>query len=256
MSTKHIIVVDNHSTDTSLRDCQKRFPSCIYIRCTKNHGFARGANRGAREALDRGADTVTFCNPDAVLDPLCMTRLYKALHRHPDSIVTPHIYTDITRHKTWFCGGHIDFWRMRAVHTHPCNTTQPLGKNAFLSGCVLTVPQSVFARIGFFDERFFLYYEDVDFSLRAHNAGIALRIVPDAYAYHAEVSEDHKERKTYHLVLSGLRFFEKHAHNRVQKCYFALYFALRRLYNRIKGIHNNPLRTAVHRAYNDFEQTR
>lgn len=248
-----IIVVDNASADHSTDNCKKLFPALIYIHNSHNIGFAAAANLGIRYAMDRDATTVTLCNPDAILDADCMRRVYAAMHSRDVHVASPVIYKDACCRTVWFSGGAIRWWRMRAVHTArvtlPSNTV--LTDTDYITGCVMTIDRRVFDAIGLFDERFFLYYEDADFSLRARRAGFTLGVVTDAAALHAEVSERAPEHKLYFLVLSGLLFFRKHATVCTIWRFRALLF-LRRAKNRYDRRRNAPRATIVYHAFRDY----
>jgi len=246
----HIIIVDNASRDNSLEECKIQFSNVTYIYNTHNIGFGAGANIGARFALERNAATITFCNPDAIIAKTCAHTIISAITSHEADIISPIIYKDRSSH-IWFSGGRISFFRMRTTHTQILSqTAQELINTDYITGCVMTVSAQVFKKIGLFDEHFFLYYEDADFSVRARNAGYILKVASQAKAWHKEVSEEEKEQKTYFLVLSGLLFFDKHSHG-IQRLWFNIHFMLRKIKNYFQCKHN-PLAQYVHKAYLDY----
>ena len=248
-----IIIVDNASRDNSLEECKIKFPNFVYIYNTHNIGFGAAANVGTRYALERGATTITFCNPDVVLDKNCAQNLIASIQSQKVHIVSPAIYRENTYKNIWFCGGMINYFTCRATHRKACaKTAAALDLSTdYITGCVMTVHASVFTKIGLFDEKFFLYYEDADLSVRARTAGFTLAIVPSALAYHHEVSENDKESKTYFLVLSGLLFFHKHSHG-IMQLWFYCHFYLRRIKNYFERKKNMPLALSVYRAYCDY----
>lgn len=249
----HIIIVDNNSSDNSLEKCKMLFPDIIYISHEKNTGFASAANTGMRYAYKNSAATITLLNPDALLDQKCMSRIIQKTQNLDPCIASPIIFEDEKKSKVWFSGGKIDFIRMRAIHKTPKNLSKPLPENSFISGCVMTISRGIIDTIGFFDEGFFLYYEDADFSLRAQKNNLELYIVENAYAYHKELSEKTPEKKTYYLVFSGLLFFKKHAEN-IQKPYFFIYTKLRKIKNDLDRKNKKSLSYIVHEAFNDFKK--
>ena len=254
--TPHIIIVDNASRDGSLEECKARFPKFTYIYNTHNIGFAAGANIGVRYALERSAATITFCNPDATIDKGCAHALISAVTSKKVDIVSPIIY----KHNTsdhWFSGGKISFFKMRATHEHISKkqNAQSIISTDYITGCVMTVSAHIFQKISLFDEDFFLYYEDADLSLRAQNAGFTLGIIPSAKAHHKEVSEQTNPQKTYFLVLSGLKFFDKHTQG-LNRLWFHTHLALRKMKNNFDLKKNKPLAKQVHKAYEDFEKTK
>ncbi len=251
--TPHIIVVDNASTDHSLSLCKQAFPTLAYIHNTHNIGFGAAANLGMRYAYERGATTITLCNPDALLDPECMHQIYTAMQAHAIHIASPVIYRDAHCTSPWFAGGTIHWWRFRAVHTPittiPQNTI--ITETDYITGCVMTIDRHVCDTIGFFDEQFFLYYEDADLSVRAQKAGLSLGIITAAKALHTEVSEHDLTQKTYFLVLSGLFFFHKHLYG-LNKVWFHVSFFLRRIKNTLDRMRQTPLAQPVYHAFRDY----
>lgn len=250
-----IIVIDNASTDQSLEQCKIKYPNLIYIYNTHNIGFAAAANVGTRYALERNASTVTYCNPDAYMTPNCAHQLIEAIEKKGFAIVSP-LILDKSHQEHWFCGGKIDFFRFRATHT--CSKKNHSSSIAimpsdYISGCIMTISSSVYEKIDLFDERFFLYYEDADMSLRARNNGFAIGVVPQARAFHEELSESQKDVKTYFLVLSGLLFFDKHTHG-LQKIWFHIHYWLRKLKNGHDRKKSSPLAQSVHKAFLDYEK--
>jgi GT2 family glycosyltransferase len=118
----------------------------------------------------------------------------------------------------------------------------------------MMVRKQVFEKIGFLDERFFLYYEDADFSSRSKKAGFENLIVPDAKIEHMEKSENNSEKKIYWLVLSGLIFFRNNSAWPVS-LWHNLYLKIRKLKNRLDiARRENRIDLAVAKAYLDFEK--
>ena len=245
---QNIIVVDNASTDGTLEAVRKKFQKVSYIYNTHNIGFAAGANIGARRALEQGAREVLFCNPDAVLQKGCVQHLVRVAQQSP-GVFAP-VISD-TQGALWFAGGRIDMIRQRAVHDAPTPLPQTPYDTGYLSGCVLCVHADVFATIGLFDERFFLYYEDADFSLRAQNAGFVTQVVPRARAVHAEQSEDLGEQKIYFLVLAGLLFFSRNTPWWLKPWYYLYTFA-RRIKNSSDRFFSHPHAQAVYYGFKDY----
>jgi hypothetical protein len=157
------------------------------------------------------------------------------------------------RHTVWFGGGRIAWLRMRALHTRPRSRTIPF-ETGFLSGCALLVKSPVFRIVGLFDERFFLYYEDVDLSLRAKKSGFPIIVHPKATIVHSEESTRNPE-KTYWLVRSGLFFFRKHTPF-IGVPFFWIIFAIRRIWNLFRITFSKPAENkeaiSVRDAFRDF----
>jgi len=253
-TNKEIIVVDNHSSDDSLLIAEKKFPHCIFIRNNNNDGFAKGMNAGMREAIARGAEWCWLFNYDAISDPDALTQLMRVATTQPHKIglVSPIIYTN--NKQIWFAKGTVNFFRMRVLHISPAQKEWMCEAypSEFLTGCALLVNKRLINTIGFLDERFFLYYEDADYSLRAREAGLLCLVVPEASVVHSEASSQNTE-KVYFLVYSGLLFFQKWGSPLLQK-YYRVYGTIRRIKNWLDRIvyNNSPSARAVYRAYQNF----
>ncbi|MDP2837933.1 MAG: glycosyltransferase family 2 protein [Candidatus Moranbacteria bacterium] len=247
-----VVVVDNASTDDSLALAKRNFPQYQYLTRQENSGFASGMNTGIRYVLKQGAAFIWLLNNDAWVEPNTLSLLIAEASRNELAALWSPIILDPVTKARWFAKGQIDALRMRALHQLPTKAELAASsyESAFLTGCALLVRSAVLEQVGLLDERFFLYYEDVDFSLRVRAAGFQGRVVPGATVWHTEQSAMNPE-KLYHLVLSGLLFFEKWA-SFWQKPYFLVYTTLRRLKNFFDEVRGRDEARAVRRAYDDF----
>lgn len=252
-SNREIIIVDNCSSDDSFLTAERMFPQHTFVRNTKNEGFAKGMNIGIRLALARGAEWCWLVNYDTETAPTALTQLIVEAQKHPEAgLLSPVIYEKESA-RPWFAKGEIDFFRMRAIHNQPNQEEASSGsyQSEFLTGCALLIKKELIETIGFLDERFFLYYEDADYSLRATLAGFACLVAPEASVWHSEESRL-RPGKTYFLVYSGLLFFEKHA-SFLLRPYFFVYVTIRRVKNRFDLMWkktSDALETK--RAYEDY----
>jgi GT2 family glycosyltransferase len=252
-SNKEILVVDNNSIDGSLEEAEKKFPHFIFVRNQKNEGFARGMNIGIKEALMRRAKWCWIFNYDAVAHPQALDKLISAAQENPKVGLLSPIICEANNDNLWFAKGEIDFLRMRTLHIQP--TKQELAaktyKSEFLTGCALLIKKELIEKIGFLDERFFLYYEDVDYSLRASRAGFDCLVAPEAKISHSEESKLNPN-KIYYLVYSGLLFFYKWAPLYL-KPYIAVYVTMRRIKNFWDRLYKkDAIAQEVYRAYKDY----
>ncbi len=245
------VVVDNDSHDGSLEAAEAKFPQCSFIRNPENKGFAAGMNVGIAAALAQGAEWVWLFNNDAQADPQALSFLMAEGEQYGRAgLLSPWILRpDQT---LWFGKGRVRWSRMRVVHE--VSQEEESKKSSYssqcMTGCALLIRRKVIEKIGLLDERFFLYYEDADFSLRALEAGFDLRVVPRALVWHREQSEANTQ-KLYYLVLSGLLFFQKQALF-WQKPYLFFYVTIRRLKNYWDVVRGRDEAQVVRRAYDDF----
>lgn len=250
---KEIIVVDNKSEDESLIQAEQIFPYFTYLRNTTNLGFAAGMNVGIREALNHGAKWCLIFNNDATADRHLLSVLVKESAHHPRAGLFCPLITKPHSDTLWFGKGRLNFFRMRTEHIVPSKNdlAQTAYSSEFLTGCALFIHHTVFEKIGFLDENFFLYYEDADFCLRARKADFETLVVPAARVWHSEKSESHP-KKIYYLVLSGLLFFHKHAPVSLRP-YFTLYVTIRKIKNHIDTLLGRENAALVRQAYEDSE---
>jgi N-acetylglucosaminyl-diphospho-decaprenol L-rhamnosyltransferase len=171
------IVVDNASEDASARIAEDY--GARVIRNRRNEGYGRANNIGAREA---DSEFLLIVNPDVTIDPGTVAALLDAARRYPEcGFFAPKIVEP---------SGRI-FFQARSLLApylkNPKGTlVLPEGEACvpFASGACFLVKRDLFLRLGGFDERIFLFYEDDDFCRRVAEASPSLIFVPDAVVHH------------------------------------------------------------------------
>lgn len=252
-SPYEVVVVDNGSQDGSFELAKKQFSRAHFIKNHTNIGFASGNNIGIRFALEKFADYVLILNNDACLKKDTLMELASAAQEKSIPAIFNPLILNGDNKSIWFAGGEIQWLKMRNVHLK-----RPASKNIhsteYCTGCAMFVDKEVFKKIGLFDERYFLYYEDADFSVRAKKAGFELYVCPSAKVVHHEQSNQTNKLKTYWLVLSGMLFFFSHA-NFFQKIALFLYLQARKMKNIFSLIFEKSDKASqVHKAYSDFKK--
>jgi len=212
-----LLVVDNGSTDGSAEQTARAFPQAEHLRLPRNLGFAGGFNAGIRRALEGGAEFVFLLNNDTLADPGLLEPLTAALAPPDVAAAAPLIFYADAPERVWSAGAERSPWtlELRGSHGRRAGFEQaahPVERD-FLSGCALLLKRSVLEEVGLFDEGFFLYYEDSDYSLRLRRAGYRLLLVPQARLWHkvsrsSQGSDSPAER--YWMARSSVRFFRKH----------------------------------------------
>jgi GT2 family glycosyltransferase len=213
-----IIVVDNGSEDGSAECIAGHFPQAELFALPANIGFAAACNRAISRALvDDGCQFVLLLNNDAVIHPNALWELVQAATQHPGAgILGPKVYSSHRQDLIWYAGAR----RRRLVLAAADTGRGQLDRGQFnalravdyVFGAAMLIRRSVFERIGLFDERFFLYLEDLDFCLRAQAAGFTLLFVPQACVWHtgsASTTNNVMLRK-YHLTKSTVHFLQKY----------------------------------------------
>ncbi|MGB3411603.1 MAG: glycosyltransferase family 2 protein [Microthrixaceae bacterium] len=178
------VVVDNYSTAAAVEqiECLADSHGWTLVKSPINVGFGGGMNLGIAAAAELGSDTFLMLNPDACLGPESFVILVEALSSDPMSLISP----VITRRNgsIWFEGGALDLDRGRTI-SRPVDPSSEL-ELPWLSGACLMTGAEAWGVLGGFDEDYFLYWEDVDLSVRAQRRGIRLAVVPEASAVHDE----------------------------------------------------------------------
>ncbi|MCA1560229.1 MAG: glycosyltransferase [Acidobacteria bacterium] len=185
-----LIVVDNGSDDGSATALRSSLPTADVIETGANLGYSGGCNVGIRRALDDGASFVLLVNSDAVLAPDAVDMLLAAANRDPSAgILAPVLLSREEPDRIASAGiafsGRTGRMRHRAAG-HPLALLEPVAALTVdaVSACVMLVRREVFDSVGWLDEEYFFSFEDIDFCLRAAEAGFRTVCVPEAVAYH------------------------------------------------------------------------
>jgi GT2 family glycosyltransferase len=170
-----ILVIDNGSFDGVLEEVESRWPGVATLQTGVNLGFAGGMNRGIAWALERGATSVTVLNNDTIVPRGTITR---SIELAGDSrAVSPEVRYLDRPNEIWFGAAELDRRMMFPHHTAPANLAPApdgIRSTELLAGCCVTAAADVWRRVGSFDERFFVNFEDSEWSLRATAVGVEL----------------------------------------------------------------------------------
>ncbi len=200
-----VIVVDNASIDDSigtLKNLKLKSSNLKIIENKENLGFSGGHNVGIKYALENGADYVVVLNNDVLLDKNLVKNLIASAQNDSSAgVISPKIYfaPNFEFHKDrytkedlgkviWYAGGKMDWENLIGEHEGVDEVDkgqfEKRKKTDFASGCCMLIKKEVFGKTGYFDERYFLYYEDNDFSQRAKNLGYKIIYEPKAILWH------------------------------------------------------------------------
>lgn len=178
-----VVVVDNASRGDDVARIRAAHPGARVIASETNLGFAAGCNRGVAEAT---GEHVVFLNNDARPDPEFLRAAVRELEAQPDVGAVAAKVLDWEGKAVDFAGGSLSWYgqafkdRVGEIVGGPDDPRDVL----FGTGSALVVRRSAFDAVGGFDERYFMFFEDVDLGWRLWLAGHRVRYVPDAVAYH------------------------------------------------------------------------
>jgi GT2 family glycosyltransferase len=193
-----ITVVDNGSSDGTAEHLAERWPGVRVVRLAENAGVPAALNRGIAEG---DAPLVALFNNDLELEPDWVQRLVGALETRPEAATAT---GKLLRHDdrgTIDAAGDGLLWsgaglNRGALEPDRGQWDEPGWTFAACAGAAL-YRRGAFDRVGTFDERFFAYQEDVDWSLRAQLAGLGAWYEPAAVGYHMGGATTRKRRGYY-----------------------------------------------------------
>jgi len=181
---EEIILVDNASTDGTAEFIKRKFPGVRVVKSKKNLGAAGGRNLGIKNA-SRRANYFLFLDSDFILEKFAISELVKSIvGKEKYGAATSKIlfwddpkmvqyagawiglFTGINYSKSGVDNGRFDF---------PCET---------LAGGAMLIKRRVAEKVGLYDEEYFIYYEDADYSMRIIKSGYKILYVPTSRIYH------------------------------------------------------------------------
>ncbi|MBI4974189.1 oligosaccharide flippase family protein [Candidatus Roizmanbacteria bacterium] len=170
-----------------------------WIDNTQNgRGYAGGVNEGIRKGEKDKADIFIICNPDISLKGLTSKDLL-------DGRKYFNIWgLAMTQDQKTYYGGEIDPWRLSGGLVDSKPTTR-FTKTDFVTGSLIMFDKETLSKTGYWDESYFMYYEDVDFCERARRKGLTVGIDSKRTFIHFETSKDNTQ-KNYLLAKNRLRF--------------------------------------------------
>lgn len=218
-----LVIVDNNSADQSVENLPAD-PRIRLIRNRSNLGFAKACNQGFKMC---SAEFVLLLNPDAQLLPNTLTDCLGYMYNHADIDILGVRLLNDAGHTTASCARfptplHI-FYDASGLskllpkiftpstlmtdwdHSKSCNVDQVMGAFMFMR-------KSIFEKLGYFDERFFVYYEELDFSKRLAEAGGITFFNTDIVAIHSGegTTTGVKAFRLFLSLRSRLQYAQKH----------------------------------------------
>jgi GT2 family glycosyltransferase len=184
-----IIVVDNGSTDGSGEELKAQHPHITLIPSATNMGFAGGNNVGINYAIDHSFEYIMLLNNDTFVAPDFLDVLVNYMDEHPEvGIIQPKIYCHHDKSLIWDGGSYFNpiftlpytpgaLKKERAAHNQ-------LKKVDWVTGCAFFTRANILKKSGLLNEKFFIYFEDVDLSFKIKKLGYQLIYHPKSVVYH------------------------------------------------------------------------
>jgi GT2 family glycosyltransferase len=187
-----LYLVDNSVNDLSdglIAKYLQQYPVTDYrhIKNSGNMGVAAGNNTGIHLAFNEGCSHVLLLNNDIETEGNDVISKLVSVCEEGETMAVPKIFYYDTR-RIWMAGGYMNKWRALGIHYGYNKKDAPkFNKGKYISyapTCFMIIAKEVFDKIGYIDEKYFAYYDDTDFVLRATKAGFKLYYEPSVSILH------------------------------------------------------------------------
>lgn len=229
------MIVDNASTDDSLALLERKWGDnarVSIISLKENTGFSGGNNVGIRRALEQGCHYILLLNNDTEIDALAIRKMV-ACQKTTESIIVPKIFYADKKETIWCAGGYLTPIIKKAVQRgNNCRDNGEFDKSGYCSlanGCCVLLTDRIIQKTGLLDERFFLYYEDTEYSMRALERKVKIYYCHEAVVYHkvnGSTGGNDNPANAYYITRNWLMCNKTHMKGRF--CLFAGYFLINR----------------------------
>jgi len=237
-----ILVIDNASTEPlNLNDQTHGKIKIKVIKNKKNLGFSGGNNVGIQYALKNNADYVLILNNDTYVESNFLTELLRVAeeNNHVGILVSKIYFAPGSEyHKDryskdqlgkvfWYAGGQMNWENIigsnRGVDEVDSGQFDETEETELATGCCILISRKVLEKTGYFDEDYFLYYEDADLTMRAKNNGFEIVYVPKSVIWHKNAGStggSGSALQDYYITRNRLLFGFKYASIRAKLALF------------------------------------
>ncbi len=207
---EEVIVVDNASQDGTVLFIKDNFPKVRIVELNKNFGYGAAANKGAKKAK---GEYLIFLNPDTILFKDSLEKLDSFIKKTKNfGVIGFNLVNKKRTHEKFSFGKKGGLFQ---ILKNKLWKKDKLPLKPFLidwvSGAAMAVRKSVFEKVGGFDEKFFMYFEDQDLCFRIKLLGYPIYFLPDAKIIHlgGKAWKSSKVQKKYYYQSQDY-FFKKH----------------------------------------------
>lgn len=224
-----VFLVDNGSCDGSVQMIQGRFPDICMVENKNNLGYTGGNNIAILRALDQGFSYAWLLNNDTSFGPRLLSHLVRSAEACQGVALISPVICYHGSDRVQFCSRYVDWEKKKMISTQEIDQIKEWerrsGGEICPWGTALLVKRVVFKEIGILDDRFFAYWEDTDFAVRANQKGLKSLIVGDAKIYHhaPEHTQNIIHRKPHYYYFMNRNkfiFWKKHLTSRQFYGYF------------------------------------
>jgi GT2 family glycosyltransferase len=221
-----VIVVDNGSDDDSIIQLKSSYPEITLLKSLKNEGFTGGNNIGLKYGLGQRHDYLMLLNNDTVVTHDLLKILINVIDKNDlIAAIQPKIMYNHDRKIIWNAGGSynsfLSLTSTRGEGQVDNGQFDVQIETDWITGCCFLIRSEIVKKIGFLDERYFIYHEDADWSMKVQELGLKMLYEPKAIIYHdAGMSDLNREKHNegnvspfshYMGVKNHILFVRRHA---------------------------------------------
>ena len=226
------VLVLNSNEDNFAQKIKDKYPKVLIIENHENLGYSGANNKGINKAIELGCGKFILINNDTVVDKKLVNSLVDFANNDKNiGLVSPKIYFapdheyHLKRYKIkdrgnalCYAGGKLDADNVYASHygLDEVDNGQfnSIRETDFTTGCCMLITRDVIDRVGLLDEKYFMYFEDIDYSIRAKRAGLQVMYYPFAFLWHKNASTSgspgsltHIYYQTRNRLYFGFKYF-------------------------------------------------
>ncbi|WP_270180236.1 glycosyltransferase family 2 protein [Alkalihalobacillus sp. CinArs1] len=255
-----VIVVDNCSSEREELDTYLSKSRYRLLQLEENLGFAGGNNAGIKLAIEAfpELDYLLLLNNDTIVDPDFLGPLVEECASSPDiGGCCSHINYYDRPEETWYSGGGIRWLIGTPFHKEDVRQERDATDEGFLTGCVFLFPVHLIEEVGYLPEDYFLYFEDVAYSLEIKKANYRLRYVPQSLVYHkVQATTGYRSPlSNYYGTRNNLLFMSRYSKKTIYPIFFVYFIvknAVKYVLYFLKGKEFYSIREAIVCAFIDY----
>lgn len=210
-----IIVVDSNSSDNSIELLKRQYPNVHVLKQDTNVGVAAGNNIGIHYSIEIGMAYTLLMNNDVVVDKNMLREL---VGESIENVVTvPKIYYYKPSDSLWYCGGVLDWLVGGSRHLRRGSKDSSSSRIKcfveYAPTCCMLINNILFQKVGLFDEKYFMYFDDTDFCVRLQEKGIRILYVPNSFLWHKVSSStggEFSKLNIYYYTRNHMYFINKY----------------------------------------------
>ena len=252
-----IILIDNEAQN-SFPDEINKSEKIKIIKNENNEGFSKANNQGIKYSIKHGYDYVLLLNNDTLIKNDLIDSLIQQSSTLNQKIIQP-LILNYDGSKIWNAGGKINNFFGTFQTLEKGKGFKYFKRNRtytdWFTGCCVLIKVEIFNHVGYFDERFFAYYEDVDYSIRLKKMGYSIALMTNSYLQHYESASSKSLNKIegnlspyvhYLNIRNHILLLKKHSksfnligvllYQLVKIFSYLLYFLIRFRFNKFKMV--------------------